>query len=1183
MKQSDLEAKRQAAAYTSDVGSSLEDSEESEHDPDHEFDVDDIIAGRMHEDDGRDVLQYLVKFTDYPIYECKWLEQSELNCKEVFERWRNKRKDMTRAEQEELSIQKDKEVKEAKERVTAAKERRHQKRAKLKEEAARKQEESLKKKGVARKKAPSTRGLATPAKNKGKQTVSSERKRRVVLSSDDESFVAPSDNESETSSSDSEPLFERQARLKAQPNRTEHAGSAKAVSRASSPQKRRKSFAGVSSLANEPSTEAAPSAATTRRPSIPTGPLVTNEQSGPRAPGAIKLVNEPKQHQRKAWDTHGHHFKTLHYRAVAEKRSRAEGTPDINELEFVNGAPAGIPAKSGDTTSRTLARDNPYGRREPGQRRLAEIEPDDEPERIVPTTRIELQSYEQGKIPMTCFDWKNGNACRLTAERCRFLHREWGQDGKPLPVTTWDGKVPPKYRDPPEMCWFWFCEGSCAHPDDECIYAHKNTGHLSMRDHRTRPVDPHIENGSTAARKIGGAGNYPDVTCWNWLMDTKGCYKSSDQCSFAHRNTGLLGNTIGADFKPIDPEQAPVHARSFPKFQDPPQTCFFWLRTIKGCGKSADDCKYAHENTGWLADTKLGLCEIDRNEKPKFLAALRRPSSPTGPIPTNATPQRHIPKHFKTCFFWNEYRCRLSEEECHNLHCYTGVVVDPPSNWIFKGGWRPHFRDEPVSAQVQKPSLMDIDEHPLTHFDSSEPMQVDEPADEARRESTSQCVNMRDDGNKFTGPAHPPIEESLSLLPQEDNDRIMTIPDIQPVDMSRSIGEIMQLDVDEMFRCNGDQHEDVIASSNALLLYDPNEHLEELALIERWLAMHSVNIFSSLHMGLSAAWDTFKQLILDGGSGIIIAAPDFEGYASLPGFGDVLRGTVRLWSVGTQGGIGHSIWDPKASSETHSDRFAIFPHGGIIYITDDVFEKRPQLALSIFEQFFTKIEAGRKVDSNVIPGMYINDGLLLWRVGARPELVKWIGDICMNHQAEIEEGDPDYLSLEKLYVLLQDSGCCEPDGTFDHPEDNRRLDFFPIISMRQSLAEDIGLYYEARTRSQHEANTDMAHHYSGLVVIERRNYRHYFVVHTNPEMVDWKETITNIDEVITPEKCIEYFEQEPKGSKFDNYEWAYPEKRADSVTAPLPDSSLQTGYLPRENQSEQSSPGMSSRQISENM
>jgi len=69
MEQSDLEAKREAAAYTSDVGSSLDDSEHSEEDG-SEADADDILAQRIHEeDDGVDILQYLVKFTDYPMHE----------------------------------------------------------------------------------------------------------------------------------------------------------------------------------------------------------------------------------------------------------------------------------------------------------------------------------------------------------------------------------------------------------------------------------------------------------------------------------------------------------------------------------------------------------------------------------------------------------------------------------------------------------------------------------------------------------------------------------------------------------------------------------------------------------------------------------------------------------------------------------------------------------------------------------------------------------------------------------------------------------------------------------------------------------------------------------------------------------------------------------------------------------
>ena len=68
MKMSELEAEREADAFTSDVGSSLDDTEDSSHDSDYEYGCDDIIAQRTHEEKDQDVVQYLVKFTDYPLH-----------------------------------------------------------------------------------------------------------------------------------------------------------------------------------------------------------------------------------------------------------------------------------------------------------------------------------------------------------------------------------------------------------------------------------------------------------------------------------------------------------------------------------------------------------------------------------------------------------------------------------------------------------------------------------------------------------------------------------------------------------------------------------------------------------------------------------------------------------------------------------------------------------------------------------------------------------------------------------------------------------------------------------------------------------------------------------------------------------------------------------------------------------
>ncbi|KAL5424987.1 hypothetical protein PMIN07_010671 [Paraphaeosphaeria minitans] len=1187
MKKSVLEAEREAAAFTSDIGSSLEDSEASSHDADSVFDVDDIIAQRTHEEENQDVVQHLAKFTDYPLHRSQWL-YSHLCNKGLLDSWRVKRRELGMAKLERISEKKTAQFNAAVKKADAQQRKRRQKRRHMREQlqqsAARGKGESLKQKEVAKAVPSSPLDHTAPANGKAMQAASFKKKSRVVVDSEDENEFVPmamsSDEDvsmaTSSSSSDNVPLIKRRARSRSRGTRLRT--SAKVPSKPSSPQQRRKLGAKPSLSVEEPSYAAAPLPIPVRRPSMP---------KGPRDPGPTKIVNEPKQPQRKVWDTQGKHFGTLHFRAVAEKRGRAEGTPDINDLQFVNGRPAGISTKSADTTSAAPAHNNPNRRRESGQRLLLEVEPEDETRSTM--TAVALQSYEEDKIPMTCYDWKH-TTCIHGAEGCRFLHRKHGPDGNLLAVTNWKGEIPPKYRGQPETCWSWFCEGTCRYSDADCVYAHKNTGRLKQKS-----IDPHIECGSAKAREItreiGGEFKYPNITCVHWLMDTKGCLKSSSQCEFAHRNTGMLGNTTGEPFKPIDPNIKPAN---------PPQTCFFWLRGFTGCNKRAEDCKLAHDNTGYIrVPGRQLVLQIDTKERPKYDPALQVPSMPAGPVSTGV-PARDIPACMKTCFFWNMGSCNEPEDLCRFVHRYTGVVARAPPRWVAPPGFQLKLRLDPVPTQH--------------HVDSPDLMQLDEPIGELVEERVRQSLDTREDGCRIVRHADSHVEDSRILSPQENRSDVKSaggsfvvkdkhekrvlqqengnntksngqlfdvkrkVEEAKPVELESAgqalyikhqVEGAMLLDLDEMLRCNGDQHEDVVAGPNALILYDPELYKEQPRLLERWLAVNYMKVFNTRRMGFYAAWDGFREVVLDGGSGIIITPPDFEDYASLPGFGDVLRGTVCLWSLGHQPVADYNMWDPKAPKDRPYDRFAIFPHGGIIYITDDVFLKEPQLALTIFEHFSAKIEAGRNVDSDVIPGMYINDGILLWRIGVRPELMKWISDICVNHQAEIEGGDLDYTSLEKLYILLHDSGYCEPDGHFDPPADNRRLDFFPVISMRQDLAEDVGLYYEARKKSQHEANTDMAHHYSGLVVMERRNYRHYFVVHTSPEMVDWKETITNIEEVITPEKCIEYFEQAPKGSRFDGYEWSYPTKRTDSVTALSSDQPVQNSQPFQNNQKNQ--------------
>ena len=125
-------------------------------------------------------------------------------------------------------------------------------------------------------------------------------------------------------------------------------------------------------------------------------------------------------------------------------------------------------------------------------------------------------------------------------------------------------------------------------------------------------------------------------------------------------------------------------------------------------------------------------------------------------------------------------------------------------------------------------------------------------------------------------------------------------------------------------------------------------------------------------------------------------------------------------------------------------------------------------------------------------------------------------------------------SRAQLYELLHRTQYVDQGSPI--PQSLRAEDYFPIMSERPEFMSD---YYNALTRSQKEANSWMVEMYAGLCIDRRRDYRSYSVVHTEPTQTDWKKTCQNIDEIMTPEKCIEYLEQPAEGNRFDFYEWAF--------------------------------------------
>jgi chromo domain-containing protein 1 len=263
----------------------------------------------------------------------------------------------------------------------------------------------------------------------------------------------------------------------------------------------------------------------------------------------------------------------------------------------------------------------------------------------------------------------------------------------------------------------------------------------------------------------------------------------------------------------------------------------------------------------------------------------------------------------------------------------------------------------------------------------------------------------------------------------------------------------------------------------------------------------------------------------------------------LVGLGDILRKQVRLWSIGVQEGIEYDAAVLESDPEFRHDCIEIFPVGGFIYITDDVFEKKPQLALKIIKLFFAKIDQLRKREGPVSPWQEVDDAGLLWRLCVRPELMEYLIERCEGQSKELEAGDPDVNARAELYVLLSDTNYIEQDD----PVEPLSIipDKYPVLSERRIVTEEQPVdYFNTLSRSQEEANLHMIRYYAGLQIDMRRDYRHFFVVHTDPSETcvnEWKAEIQTIADVITPAQCVEELGKDGEEGMFNFCEQYMPE------------------------------------------
>ncbi|KAF2031615.1 hypothetical protein EK21DRAFT_62655 [Setomelanomma holmii] len=528
-----------------------------------------------------------------------------------------------------------------------------------------------------------------------------------------------------------------------------------------------------------------------------------------------------------------------------------------------------------------------------------------------------------------------------------------------------------------------------------------------------------------------------------------------------------------------------------------PLVCPSW-RLSNNCPYKAEKCNFLHRNQD-KHGRDLPVGDVSGWLPPKY----RKP-----PL---------------TCPYWlmEKFGCKKPDAECNYAHKNTGWMPKDPQNKDVPLQIDPNVI--PVTEQLT--SLAHKAPERLSANKLSRPRDTDmyvlpklrkpprlKPSDltcwywtQGKCKNTADtCAFQHHDTGLVADP--PPSELTCRLC-------------LSCAQAKLNIERALKVDFEDMFEWGSDEDGTIMVDRRALLLYHPEDHAEELELITRWLLMHHVEVSNAWSTG---CWEYFRQHIGKGGSAVVIV--------------------IRLWSLGVQEGIGYDPTLSSSTSEVQQHCIEIFPVGGFIYITDDCFEKKPQLALEIFKLFFARIDKLRQFAGPVSPWQEVDDACLLWRLCVRPELMEYLFQRCEAQAAQLDAGDADVTAAAELYTLLSDTKYIEQDSPTQPL--SAISDKFPVMSERRVIAEEQPLdYFNTVERSQGEANLRMIQHYAGLQVDMRRDYRHLYVVHTEPFAPcarSWKQEIQSIGDVVSLEQCIKELARDgltdSEGQLFDFHE-----------------------------------------------
>ncbi|KAL8929016.1 MAG: hypothetical protein Q9208_001459 [Pyrenodesmia sp. 3 TL-2023] len=225
-------------------------------------------------------------------------------------------------------------------------------------------------------------------------------------------------------------------------------------------------------------------------------------------------------------------------------------------------------------------------------------------------------------------------------------------------------------------CFYWAKNG-CRYTDDECAYAHYNTGIVAHDPMHNQSLSSTANNPPTKQPEPSGLPPSRSLTCFFWARNRK-CNRSDEECSYAHYDTGTIarappGITV---FEPAEESKPPLTKTL---------TCYFWNRNGK-CSRSDEECAYAHHHTGTVAypppNVVASLSPATSTAPRNDGEAQAGPSAPASS--SSAAAGGGGGGKSLTCFFWaRNGHCNRSDAQCAYAHYDTGTVAHNPNPALY--------------------------------------------------------------------------------------------------------------------------------------------------------------------------------------------------------------------------------------------------------------------------------------------------------------------------------------------------------------------------------------------------------------------------------------------------------------------------------------------------------------------